>query len=243
MKESKKSSSNKIVDVIKTVLVWVASLYVWLLYAYNMIDRSEQAYEANGGFGPMPSGYAIAILAIVLAVLMHKKVLSKDKSISGTIAKAIVVLILVFGLYTQIGYDPTLSKLMTYKQNATKWEFTGQELFDAVNKHRESIGVQKIELEETFCGDLVERWIAVKNPENGHKGLQDWWADKNLKEDPYGEINELYASGRSAERVIEIWTESPGHRIPLEKPEYNVGCTYASEGYGVMIIGEKPVVN
>lgn len=231
--------TNKILGFLKKLLLWGGSLSLWFWYAFYTLDRSPAAFEETGGSGPMLSGYSIALLAVLLALLLSKQFFSKKKTAGSVAIKGIVILILILGLYTQISYDPTLSNLRS-QPNARAGNYSGMELFDAVNNHRRSIGVQEIQLEETFCGNLVERWMAVKSPENGHRGFDDWWADKSLKEDPYGQINELYGSARSAERVVEIWTKSPGHKIPLEDPKYNVGCTYAAEGWGVLIIGEKP---
>lgn len=242
MKQSKNEIGKRILELVKNLLIWAGALYVWLMYAATNMDHSKQAYENTLNTGPVASGYSIPLLSVILALLMRKQVFSKSKNFMSIATKAIVILILAFGLYTQLSYDPSLSKLREYRASldARNWDYTGMQLFEAVNNHRRSIGVQEIQLEETFCGNLVERWMAVKNPENGHKGLMDWWADKKLKNDPYGQINELYAHAPTAERVIENWTQSPGHKIPLEDAKYNVGCTYAAEGWGVLIIGEKP---
>lgn len=232
----------KIWQVLKNVLLWVGVLYLWFIYAYNNIDRSEAAYRHTLNTGPVISGYALPLLAIVLAFLLRKQVFSKAKSVSSILAKVVVVLVLAFGLYSQLNYDPTLEILKSYK-NAED-SYTGGELLEAMNDHRMSIGVQELQLDQRLCSNLVERWLDVKNPDNGHKGLKEWGEDNNLIADgkpvaPFDNLNELYVTTTNANRAIELWVGSPGHKIVLENPDYNVACTYAADGTGVAIIGFK----
>lgn len=229
---------NNFLLFVRNLIMWVGGLFVWFWYTYLTIDRSEAAYQANDNYGPMVSGYSLFLLAVLLAFLLSKHFFSKKKNVKSILVKLLVIFIAVIGLFSQLAYDADLSKLRSY-WNLRNSSFTGEDLFVAVNKHRQSVGVPEISIEETFCGNLVERWLAIKNPNNGHQGLEDWWAEKQLENDPYGQINELYASATSADRVIEMWRSSPGHKIPLENPSYNVGCTYAADGLGVLIIGEK----
>jgi hypothetical protein len=235
--EKSKSTLSKIIGAMKVILLWAGSLYVWLMYAYNNMDRSEEAFKHTMGTGPMLSGYSVPILGLVLAVLLNRSVFNKKINVKNVLTKVLVILIFGIGLWWQIEYDPALAKLMAYK--APKKDFSGMELFTSINSYRKSIGAQELVLDETLCSNLVERWLAVKNPENGHKGLIEWWNDKKLSVDPYGNINELYATANTANRVIELWTESPGHKLSLDDIKSNVGCTYASEGTGVLIIAER----
>jgi ribosomal protein L40E len=127
-------------------------------------------------------------------------------------------------------------------------KYTGQELFDAVNEHRQSINVQRLELDPALCDNLVERWQAIRNPGNAHKGFEEWVVSEGLgNEDgslkaPYDGghgIAELYASGTQTYWLIDFWTGSPGHKSSLENPNFNVGCAYASDGTGVLIMAQK----
>jgi hypothetical protein len=236
-KKDYNSMVNKVVELQKTLLLWIGSLYLWFFYTYNTLDRSEDAYRYTGGTGPMISGYSIAILGVLLSLLISKPVFSKNKSISNVVAKVAVILVFVVGLYWQIDYDPSLEKLRAYQ--ATKSEFTGAELLAEVNNYRKNIGVSELTVDEVLCSDLVERWLAIRDPNYGHKGFEEWWADKKLATDSYNHIGELYATADSARRVIELWNQSPGHKLCLDDPRNNVGCTYAAKGTGILIIAER----
>lgn len=127
-------------------------------------------------------------------------------------------------------------------------QYTGQDLFDAINEHRKSIGVQELLLDGNLCDNLVERWLAVKEPNSGHKGFEEWAEGEGLTKDkvavePYkvgSGITELYIQNATQTYwAIDAWVGSPGHRLILEKPELNSGCAYAHEGTGVVIMAEK----
>jgi hypothetical protein len=233
---------NRIWQVVKNLLLWVGVLYLWFLYAYNNIDRSEAAYRSTLNTGPVISGYALPLLAVLLSFLLRKHVFSRAKNIGSILTKVMVILVLAFGLYAQLGYDPTLVKLHSYKNE--KDSFTGGELLEAMNDHRMGIGVQELQLDQRLCSNLVERWLDIKNPDNGHKGLKEWGENNKLIVDgkpvaPFDNLNELYVTTTNANRAIELWVGSPGHKVVLENPDYNVACTYAADGTGVAIIGFK----
>jgi hypothetical protein len=241
-KTSATTHFSRVWQMIKILLLWVGVLYLWFLYAYNNIDRSEAAYRSTLNTGPVVSGYALPLLAVILAFLLRKQVFSRAKSIGSILAKVMVILVLTFGLYNQFSYDPTLAKLHAYKN--AKDSYTGSELLEAMNDHRMSIGVQELQLDQRLCSNLVERWLDIKNPNNGHKGLKEWGEANNLIKDdkavaPFDNLNELYVTTTNANRAIELWIGSPGHKVVLENPDYNVACTYAADGTGVAIIGFK----
>jgi hypothetical protein len=127
-------------------------------------------------------------------------------------------------------------------------KYTGQELFNAVNTHRKSVGVQELQLDESLCDNLIERWLAIREPNAGHKGFETWAEGEGLTKDgaavaPYSTktgITELFIQNATTpDWAISAWVGSPGHRVILEKPELNVGCAYANEGDGVLIVSEK----
>lgn len=91
---------------VKTSIVWMVALYVWFVYAYNSLDRSEAAYQHTLNTGPVLSGYSLPLLAVVLALLMRKQVFSRKRTLGSIMAKAIVILILGFGLWNQLTYKP-----------------------------------------------------------------------------------------------------------------------------------------
>lgn len=129
-------------------------------------------------------------------------------------------------------------------------KYTGQELFDAVNEHRQSVNVQKLEVDRVLCNNLVERWQAIRYPENTHKDFKEWLVSEELvNEDgslkpPYDGghgIAELRASGTTPPWLIDFWTGDPKHRVLLEDPNFNVGCAYANDGTGILIMAQKEI--
>lgn len=167
----------------------------------------------------------------------------KQKSKFPLIGKIIVIILGGLGLVF-IACVIFIAYIMTQVDN----KYTGQDLFDAVNRHRKSIGVSELQMDGNLCDNLVERWMAVREPSNGHKGYEQWAEDEGLTKDgvavePYkasSGITELYIlNATTTDWAISAWVGSPGHRTILEKSELNVGCGYAHDGTGVIIMAEK----
>jgi len=162
----------------------------------------------------------------------------KNKTKKSAIGKAILIILGSLGLIfiACVIY-------VIYIMNNVDNKFTGQELFDAVNEHRKSVGAQELQLDENLCDNLVERWLAIREPGNGHKGFEEWAETEGLVEGGlaknYKLLGELYANGTQTYWLIDFWVGSPGHRTTLENPKLNVGCAYASDGTGVVIVAEK----
>ena len=119
--------------------------------------------------------------------------------------------------------------------------FTGQDLFDAVNKYRKEKGIEELKLEDKLCNNLAQRYFDVKKGIDegiAHKGLDEWF-DKYVA--PYGNysIQEDFAWGNTPEEVIKAWEGSPGHRLSILEPKNKLGCSYAAEGYGIIVLGYK----
>ena len=125
------------------------------------------------------------------------------------------------------------------------YKYTGEELFEAVNKHRASVGVGKLEIDPKLCDNLVERWLSVKEPSSGHKGFEEWLICEEIKDNPrYDLISEMYRKDVSTpENAIVWWLGSPGHKSTLEMKVMVYGCAYASDGTGVVIMASKPSEN
>jgi len=128
-----------------------------------------------------------------------------------------------------------------FRGNAVMWGggYTGNDLLNAVNAHRKSIGVSEVKLSEGLCDNLVSRWQAVKEGKQ-HEGFEEWVEQEGIQTKyGYKEIVELYIRASTPKDAITFWTGSPGHKIQLENPEWTDGCAYASEGYGVVVMGVK----
>lgn len=119
--------------------------------------------------------------------------------------------------------------------------YTGQDIFDAINAHRQSLSLDPIVLEPTICDNLVQRQLDLANPENqfrGHVGFEDWAVAEKLDQ-IYPELAEMYTKeALSPQEAIDWWKGSPGHRLTLEG-DYDVGCAYANDGVAVVVFGKK----
>lgn len=119
--------------------------------------------------------------------------------------------------------------------------FTGQEFFDAINNYRELNGLKEIELYTPLCSGLVERWQVLKDPDTfGHQGFDEWLAKTDPEVKLY--VSEVSSSGSENDTldfVINDLISSPGHRLAIEDPEATLGCAYAAQGTGVLVIAHE----
>jgi hypothetical protein len=85
-----------------------------------------------------------------------------------------------------------------YNIKYVDYQYTGEELFQEVNAYRSHIGVQTLELDQLLCNNLVERWWAIKEPGNPHKGLEEWFDDNGITDNQkYGVYGEMYVKNVS----------------------------------------------
>jgi len=117
--------------------------------------------------------------------------------------------------------------------------YTGQQLFDEVNMYRVANGVPALKLELALCDNLVARYIKIKNEENvGHAGFEEWAKAEEIDK-RYAPLGELYTKNQfTTKDAVEWWGTSPGHRLTLLLPDVSMGCAYAGNGTGVLIVGE-----
>jgi len=113
--------------------------------------------------------------------------------------------------------------------------YSGQELFDAVNAYRESKDLPLIKLSPDFCNNIVSRWEIMSKAETvGHEGFEAW-AFKYL---PAGvSVSEIAGPGETPQELVNSWLGSPSHRLSLDNATFTWGCSYAAHGYGVMELG------
>lgn len=115
--------------------------------------------------------------------------------------------------------------------------FTGQDVFDRVNKYRVDNGVKELKLDDRLCNNISQRYFDVKQgvDENiAHKGFDDWvkkYVPSNFA------VAEDVASGQTVDDLIKSWDGSPSHRLSLLNKKYVYGCAYGFEGWGIMILG------
>lgn len=79
----------KALKIFGKVIIWLLFLFIWFVYAYSTLDRSSGE--------PMPGGYSLVVLPILLAILMRKRVFNKKLSGYNLFSKIIVLVLLVIG--------------------------------------------------------------------------------------------------------------------------------------------------
>ncbi len=176
--------------------------------------------------------FGITILTGIMRVLLKAKKWTPPFNISSWAVGFITFLItLVFGAY---GIGSLRKASLMWNAN-----YTGEELFNAVNEHRGLVGAQEVVIGEGLCDNLVSRWQAVKD-EKQHEGFEEWIEKEGIQTNyGYYQVVELYIISQTPEDAIDFWIGSPGHKIQLENPVWTDGCAYAGEGYGVVIMGYK----
>ncbi len=148
--------------------------------------------------------------------------------------KIIIGSLAVLGVLGVIGFG-----LLTYMVFNVDNKYTGQEMFDAINEYRASIGVQQLELDPVLCDNLVARYLSIKNGGKGHDGFEEWVKGEGIDKNPkYGRIGEMYATATQTYWAIDWWKGSPGHRDTLEMPSMKYGCSYALDGFSVTVMAE-----
>lgn len=154
-----------------------------------------------------------------------------------------IVLLAGLGLVIALLFAGTFYMGMRYAQSQTaseqlKYKMTGENLFEAINSHRASNNLNPVELDDNLCDNLVERWLAIKNPENGHKGFEEWLESNDLHTgNKYIRIGEVYVVDTyTPEDAIKFWLSSPGHKGMIETKDLKYGCTYAHDGTGVAVL-------
>lgn len=149
------------------------------------------------------------------------------------ISRLLIVMLSVFGALGILA-----GAFIFYNIKYVDYRYTGEELFQAINDHRLEKGLVKLELDGMLCDNLVERYWAIKEPGNAHKGYEEWLKSEGISDNPkYGVIGEIYVVDVSTpQNAIAWWTNSPGHRTTLEMSEMKYGCAYANDGTGVVIM-------
>lgn len=122
-------------------------------------------------------------------------------------------------------------------------EFTGQQLFDAVNVYRKANGVPELILDDKLCNNLAQRYFDIKKGLDegiAHAKMEEW-VKKSVPNNYY--VSEDFAWGRTPEEVIKAWEGSPGHRLSILDPKNKLACSYAAEGYGIIELGYRTASN
>lgn len=118
--------------------------------------------------------------------------------------------------------------------------WSGPELWEAVNKRRQQLGVNTMANESALCtiASIRLNELLDKGELDGHEGfstLADRRPDLKWIFEKYN-ISEFLVSGaESAQEAVDLWENTLGHKKLLTGGEYVWGCTYAQNGFGVAI--------
>lgn len=116
-------------------------------------------------------------------------------------------------------------------------EFTGVELFQAVNTARRAHGVGELSQKNELCtvaSIRLNQQLELGKLDNhaGFNGVLDKYKDQL----PYNRIAENLADGyNSAVETVQAWEGSPGHAVLLKDGSFVWGCTAANHGFAVLI--------
>ena len=128
----------------------------------------------------------------------------------------------------------------TPRPQATIPNWSGPELWDAVNKRRQELGVNPLSNQSELCtiASIRLNQLLELGKLDGHEGFSKMPEDRpDLKWifEKYN-ISEFLVSGAtSAQEAVDLWENTLGHKKLLTGGEYVWGCTYAQNSFGVAI--------
>lgn len=217
---------------IKKAKVTFISLFVWLL--------AVGVFLGTSAFGAKPDGFYQGWQNITFFVSMIVGTLSFLVFIISFLiklwlrSKLLAVLMVVLAMMFPLAGGAFIYGAVRNQQVSG---FTGQDLFNAVNKYRVANGVAELKLDQALCPNLTQRWFDNKaglKEGIAHKNWEQWYK-KYIPEGYY--LSEDYAFGRTPDELVKSLAGSPGHRLSILDPKNVIGCSYAYEGSGVIILG------
>lgn len=125
-------------------------------------------------------------------------------------------------------------------QQPLKPNYTGPELWEAVNKARVAHGVNALSQRDILCTIAAIRLSQIREQGklDNHTGFDGVY--EKYKDDPEmpNNVAEFLISGYpTAEQAVEGWLDTLGHKKLITGGEYVWGCIYAQDGFGVAITG------
>lgn len=118
--------------------------------------------------------------------------------------------------------------------------WSGPELWEAVNKRRKELGVNGMANQSELCtiASIRLNELLDRGELDGHEGfstLPERRPDLKWIFEKYN-ISEFLVSGaESAQEAVDLWENTLGHKKLLTGGEYVWGCTYAQNSFGVAI--------
>ncbi|OGM31556.1 hypothetical protein A2803_02360 [Candidatus Woesebacteria bacterium RIFCSPHIGHO2_01_FULL_44_21] len=138
------------------------------------------------------------------------------------------------------GPTPTPQVIVVNPVQPQTSNWSGPELWEAVNARRRELGVNGISNQAELCtiASIRLNELLDLGQLDGHEGfstLPDRRPDLKWIFEKYN-ISEFLVSGaESAQEAVSLWENTLGHKKLLTGGEYVWGCTYAQNGFGVAI--------
>ncbi len=116
----------------------------------------------------------------------------------------------------------------------------GPELWEAVNKRRQELGVNPLSTKSELCTIAAIRLnqILELGKLDGHEGFSKMPEERpDLKWifDKYNISEFLLSGGSTPGEAVSLWENTLGHKQLMSGGEYVWGCVYASYGFAVAI--------
>jgi len=229
----KTKSKMKAVSIIFLSL-WILSLVVFGLeiffFVINPVTKNAMNSEIQVRITLATIGFGIVTFILLLAsgfIHLFKKIH----------AWAIVLVLSCLLIFGAVGTVLALRAYTLVNKVPQTVSFTGQEVFDAVNKYRKDNGVGEIKLDDRLCNNLAQREIDIEaGMKEGiaHKNLDEWYK-KYVPQNIF--VSEDADNNTTIEGVIKDWDSSPGHRLSILDPKAKIGCSYAANNWAVIEIG------
>lgn len=227
-----------------SALVWAISCYIFafvILYTTKMWthDPNYSGGPETPWLIPMLGSVAVGGISFGIMVLTWLVALvKKDKTIVkmplGLTTLKSVIAIVFLGVVGAVFLFGVRNGNLGYKKS----NYTGQQLFDAINEYRAKNGKKPVRLELVICDNLVARYLKIKSGDVGHEGFEEWAKQEEINK-KYVPRGELYVKDTyTVKDAIAFWDGSPGHRLALLE-NFDVGCAYANEGVGVVVFGNN----
>lgn len=134
--------------------------------------------------------------------------------------------------------SPASEKTPTPQYRVLNW--SGPDLWEAVNKSRMERGVNALSNQAELCtiasirlNELIE--LGKLDGHEGFSNLEERRPDLAWIFEKYNLSEFLVYGANNATEAVDLWENTLGHSKLLTGGEYVWGCTYAQNGYGVAI--------
>jgi hypothetical protein len=121
-----------------------------------------------------------------------------------------------------------------------KYDWSGPDLWEAVNKRRVDLGVNPLKQKDELCtiASIRLNEILALGKLDGHEGfssLPERRPDLKWIFEKYVIAEFLISGAESAQEAVSLWENTLGHKKLVSGGEYVWGCTYAQNSFGVAI--------